>query len=302
MASFNMNELEHLQIPLKDILSATNNFHKQNYLGGGEFGNGKVYKGELLLSEGLTMVTLKRLDRLLYGQGESEFFEEIRMLSQYKHVNLISLLGFCIEGREMILVYEYASKGSLDRWLTRPDQLSWNKRLHICIGAARGLSFLHYPGDDGTLQTLLHRHIQSANILLDQNWNAKIVDNGLSKMDPLGTPGYADPLYIETGIVTKESDVYSFGVVLFELLCGRLCKEYSNGQLNVFVPYWKKAYEENKLEEIIFKDTLQQISPGCLERFSRVAYQCLHEDREERPPMALILTELKIALELQKKV
>ncbi|CAI9293519.1 unnamed protein product [Lactuca saligna] len=127
------------------------------------------------------------------------------MLSLYKHDNIVSLLGFCDENDEKILVYEYASRRSLDSYLNK-DDLIWIQRLNICIGAARGLAYLHNPF--GTQQRVLHRDIKSSNILLDENWNAKISDLGL---------------------LTKESDVYSFGVVLFEVLCGRLCIGNKNG-------------------------------------------------------------------------
>ncbi|KAJ0716727.1 putative protein kinase RLK-Pelle-CrRLK1L-1 family [Helianthus annuus] len=131
----------------------------------------------------------------------------------------------------MILVYEYASRGSLDRYLTDASTLTWIRRLKICVGAARGLHFLHDPEE--TQQRVLHRDIKSANILIDENWTAKVSDFGLSKVGPanqvhtylvshgVGTPGYCDPLYMEMGFLSKESDVYSFGVVLFEILCGR---------------------------------------------------------------------------------
>ncbi|GJV39934.1 kinase-like domain, phloem protein 2-like protein [Tanacetum coccineum] len=305
MASY-LSGFEHLEIRLEEIQIATNNFDGSNVIGAGGFG--KVYKGELLLSEGLTMVAFKHL-HINHGQGDPEFLKEIQMLSTYRHENLISLLGFCKE--PLILIYEYVSYGSLATHLRRPD-LSWIQRLRICIGAARGLGFLHDP--NGTQQIVLHRDIKSANILLDQNLNAKVADLGLSKLGPVnqqhsfletkavGTPGYMDPMYMETGNLTKESDVYSFGVVLFEVLCGRLCFERYNGQLGGQVSFWKNSYKSNKLEEIVSRDILGQISPDCLERFSKVAYQCLHDDRQERPPMALVLKELEIALELQVSI
>ncbi|PWA87803.1 protein kinase, ATP binding site, Serine/threonine-protein kinase Plk3 [Artemisia annua] len=148
----------------------------------------------------------------------------------------------------------------------------------------------------------------SANILLDKNMNAKVSDFGLSKMGPAnqqystlitnaaGTPGYCDPLFMKTYCLTKESDVYSFGVVLFEVLCGRLCAEISNGQLNIFVPMWKKSYKEKKLDDIIFKDLKQQMDQKSLETFADIAFQCLQKNREQRPPMSLVVQKLKIAL------
>ncbi|PWA70644.1 leucine-rich repeat protein kinase family protein [Artemisia annua] len=130
---------EHLQIQLEAIKSATNSFDAANCIGSGGFG--KVYKGELAHSKGKTMVALKRLDRI-YGQGEAEFWKEVIMLSLYKHENIVSLLGFCDDSKEKILVYEYLSKGSLDLYLEK-DDLTWVRRLRICIGAARGLAYLH---------------------------------------------------------------------------------------------------------------------------------------------------------------
>nr|XP_043630405.1 probable serine/threonine-protein kinase PBL23 [Erigeron canadensis] len=264
---------------MKDIVSATNNFDPNNLIGRGGFGC--VYKGELSFPEGQILVAFKQLDRRL-GQGKNEFWKEIMMLSKYKHENLISLLHFCIEGDEMILVYEYASRGSLDRYLS-DISLTWIQRLKICVGAARGLSFLHDPVE--TQQRLIHRDIKSANILLDENWTAKISDFGLSKVGPanqaqtylisnaVGTHGYCDPLYWETGFLSKESDVYSFGVVLFEILCGRLCFEYHNGELsNILVPKWRRCYDEKSLEEIILEGLKEQMEPGSLSSFSAIAY------------------------------
>ncbi|PWA91332.1 protein kinase-like domain, Phloem protein 2-like protein [Artemisia annua] len=306
MASF-VTEFKHLEIQLEDIISATNNFDESKVIGRGGFG--KVYAGELShsQSEEKSLVAIKRLDRR-YGQGDPEFFKEIRMLSCYRHENLISLLGFCCQGGEMILIYEYASRGSLDRYLSSAD-LTWTQRLRICIDAAKGLRFLHDP--NGTQQRVLHCDIKSANILLDKNMTAKVSDFGLSKMGPanqqysllitsaVGTPGYCDPLYMQTYSLTKESDVYSFGVVLFEVLCGRLCFEISNGQLKVYVPLWRKCYEENKLDEIILQDLRKQMQLSSLKKFSDIASQCLRNAREERPTMSLVVEKLQIALQMQ---
>ncbi|PWA36234.1 Protein kinase, ATP binding site-containing protein [Artemisia annua] len=143
-------QFEHFKIKLESIKLATNNFADANCIGKGGFG--EVYKGELVHSKGHTVVALKRLNRK-FGQGDPEFWKEIIMLSLYKHDNIVSLLGFCDESGEQILVYEYASRRSLD------------------------FSF-------GTHQRVLHRDIKSSNILLDENWNARISDMGLSKFGP----------------------------------------------------------------------------------------------------------------------
>ncbi|PWA57401.1 Protein kinase, ATP binding site-containing protein [Artemisia annua] len=145
MAPF-WNEFQHLEIQLQDIKLATNNFDENKVIGSGGFG--KVYRGEISLSMGRRMVAFKRLDRK-FGQGDLEFWKEIMMLSRYTHENLISLLGFCKEEDEMIIVYEYAARGSLDRYL-HDANLTWRQRLKICLDAARGLSYLH--DDKGTRQ------------------------------------------------------------------------------------------------------------------------------------------------------
>ncbi|GJS22557.1 protein kinase, ATP binding site-containing protein [Tanacetum coccineum] len=182
---------QHIKIELEAIKYMFDDAH---CIGKGGFG--KVYKGELIHSNGQSVVALKRLDRA-FGQGNPEFWKEVIMLSLYKHDNIVYLLGFCDDCGEMILVYEYASKRSLDLYLNDKDL--------ICIGAARGLAYLHNPGR--TQQRVLHRDIKSSNILLDENWNARIVDLGLSKFGPanqkytflvsnaVGTNGYCDPLY-----------------------------------------------------------------------------------------------------------
>nr|XP_043628816.1 uncharacterized protein LOC122600203 [Erigeron canadensis] len=303
-----LREYDHLKIQLKDILSATNNFDSAKVIGVGGFG--RVYKGEVSLPEGPIMVAFKKLDRRM-GQGNTEFWKEVMMLSKNRHENLISLMHYCIEGDEMILGYEYASRGSLDRYLSKPS-LTWTQRLKICVGAARGLDYLHDPR--GARERVIHRDIKSGNILLDENWMAKVSDFGLSKAGPanqaqtvlisnaVGTPGYCDPLYWEMGFLSKESDVYSFGVVLFELLCGRLCCEYNHkGELtNIFVPKWRRCYEENTLDGIIFPALKEQMDPGSLKAFSAIAYQCVKKAREERPTMAEVVKQLEFALQQQE--
>ncbi|KAJ0467275.1 putative protein kinase RLK-Pelle-CrRLK1L-1 family [Helianthus annuus] len=303
-----MKEFHDLEIQLEDIRSATNNFGDENIIGIGGFG--KVYRGSISHSHSKRqiMAAFKRLDRR-YGQGDPEFLKEIMMLSRYKHEHLISLLGFCKDDGEKILVYEYASHGSLDRHLSSTS-LTWRQRLNICLAAARGISYLHDP--NGTQQRVLHRDIKSSNILLDDNLNAKVSDFGLSKIGPanqqhtflfsniVGTPGYLDPQYLEKYFLTKESDVYSFGVVLFEVLCGRLCYEYNDGQFHSLVQRWKQSYEEKKLDHVIFQDLRQQMDPSALEIFSNIAYQCLQKTYEQRPTMARVVEELEIALEIQE--
>ncbi|CAI9284894.1 unnamed protein product [Lactuca saligna] len=281
---------------------ATNNFDESHLIGRGGFGD--VYKGELLQLEGHTMAALKRLE-IARGQGEPEFWKEVMTLSLYKHENIVSLLGFCDEKGEKILVYKYASKGSLDSHL-KSKNLTWVQRLKICIGAARGLAYLHNPILNQ--QRVLHRDIKCSNIILDDDWNAIIADFGLSIRVPIkqeysfmvsdacGTAGYCDPLYAETGFLTKESDVYSFGVVLFEVLCGRLCidNKDEHQRLTELIQNFG-----NNFEEVIYDGIKDEINPRALQEFTTIAYQCLRREREERPLMEDVVLKLESALKYQ---
>ncbi|XP_022031200.1 probable receptor-like protein kinase At2g23200 [Helianthus annuus] len=276
-----MDDFRHLKIQLKDIRLATNDFG-DTPIGKGGFGD--VFKGELSLPEGKKMVAFKRLDRRPGGQGDTEFW------------------------KERILVYEYASRGSLDCYLGKTS-LTWNQLLKICHGAACGLNYLHDPVMH---QRVLHRDVKSSNILLDENLTAKISDFGLSKIGPanqqytylvsnvVGTHGYCDPVYMEMGFLSKESDVYSFGVVLFEVICGKHCFEYCNGELKILVSLWKELYEEDKIDDIVSNNLKEQMDMDSCKTFLNIAYRCLNRDRKERPTMVEIIKELNVALDLQE--
>lgn len=168
------NEWQLLKIPYDEIKVATENF--KMLIGRG--GYGSMFKGKLFVSGKETMVAVKRLNEQ-FGQGLKEFWKEIQLLSGEQHPNLISLVGFCDEGREKYIVYEYAERGSLDQYLRRTRKttsttLTWLQRLEICADAARGLDYLHRHV--GGHRTIIHRDIKSSNILIDENWVAKISD------------------------------------------------------------------------------------------------------------------------------
>ncbi|KAL8237241.1 hypothetical protein R6Q59_018322 [Mikania micrantha] len=300
-------ESQHLKISLEEIETATKNF--QECIGKG--GYGMVYKGQILLDEKLTTVAVKRLNEQ-FGQGLKEFLIEIQLLTGQNHPNLISLLGYCDEGKEKIIVYEYAEHGSLDRYLRRNKRtyvLNWLERLKICVDAARGLNHLH--NHIGKHQTIIHRDIKSSNILLDQNWVAKISDLGLSKLSlsglnrssvvshACGTHGYCEPEYFSSGVVKKESDVYSFGMVLFEVVCGRMCVVMDDDGFMLSAPLVKDYYQKKKLDEIVDPALSHQISFESMNKFSSIAYQCLHDDRKQRPPMHLVKKELEELLKME---
>ncbi|XP_071722705.1 uncharacterized protein [Rutidosis leptorrhynchoides] len=302
-----LKESQHLKIPLKEIELATKNF--QLCIGKG--GYGMVYKGELSVNGKLTTVAVKRLNEQ-FGQGLKEFLMEIQLLTGQKHPNLITLLGYCDEGKEKIIVYEYAERGSLDQYLKHSGtvySLTWLERLKICLDAARGLSHLH--NHVGKHQTIIHRDIKSANILIDHNWVAKISDLGLSKLSlaglnrsavithACGTHGYLEPEYASSGIVKKESDVYSFGMVLFEVLCGRLCLIMGDDGLLLSASLVKKCYKENKLDKIVDPVLRDRMSLDSMNGFSKIAYECLLDDREQRPPMDRVAKELEEILKMQ---
>nr|GEU55249.1 receptor-like protein kinase ANXUR1 [Tanacetum cinerariifolium] len=295
-----LTEVEHLQIPLQDIYSATSNFSEKNFIASGGFG--KVYQGQ---SDKLGMVAIKRLDRK-HEQGDREFMMEIALLSTYKHENIVSLVGFSNKDGEKILVYKHERNGSLDKYLHRKD-LTWIQCLQICIDAAHGLKYLHH--NVGLQHRIIHLDIKSSNILLDENWRAKISDFGLSKVGPAnvqhtflisqacGTIGYIDPEYLDTGVLTKESDVYSFGVVLFKVLCGRPARVMDERQyLNTLAQI---HYEKETLVELIPSDFLKQINTASLSTFSKIAYKCLRKHRQDRPTMTLVVEELEEALNYQ---
>jgi len=211
----------------RELAIATNNFRQECLLGEGGFG--RVYKGKLQASG--QVVAVKQLDRNGL-QGSKEFLGEVLALSVLHHENLVNLVGYCCDGDQRLLVYEYMSGGSLeDRLLGMgPNQkpLAWFARIKIAFGAAKGLEYLH----EKTNPPVIYRELKPSNILLDEDFNPKLSDFGLARLGILGdkihtssrvmcTYGYCAPEYTKTGHLTLKSDVYSFGVVLLELITGR---------------------------------------------------------------------------------
>ncbi|KAM0020365.1 putative protein kinase RLK-Pelle-LRR-I-1 family [Helianthus debilis subsp. tardiflorus] len=302
---FQNNNKDNPKMSLEDIKRATQNFHDDNLIGGGGFG--KVYKGNLQDAEGIKTIVAKRLDTW-FGQGEQQFFSELQILLDYKHENVIGLIGYCDENDEKVLIYEYLSKGSLDRYLN-DTSLTWVKRLNICIDVARVLDFLH--GGVGKQAKVIHRDIKTENILLNNDWKAKLADFGLSLICSInqetdhiidhacGTRGYLDPLYRQSGFLTIESDIYSFGVVLFEILCGRSTFAIHKHEGHYLPDFIKNKFEEGKHAEVVFEQIREQIVPKSLTTLQEIAYQCLHLEREKRPTTKEVLVELKKALEFQ---
>ncbi|KAL7617693.1 hypothetical protein Lser_V15G03869 [Lactuca serriola] len=184
--SSSKGNLENYLIPLEEINLATKNFSLERFIGGGGFD--KVYVGELSERWQNRTAAIKRRAPDSY-QGEDEFHNELHMILKFKHENIISFIGYCDEADEMIIVYEYATNGSLDHHLQYANKMcdiTWTQRLKICLGAAKGLDYLHSGLEEHT--RVIHRDFKSANILLDENLVAKICDFGLSKWGPKNQP------------------------------------------------------------------------------------------------------------------
>nr|XP_043625506.1 probable LRR receptor-like serine/threonine-protein kinase At1g51860 [Erigeron canadensis] len=333
-----MQKLDHLRIQLTDIRLKTNNFSSTYCIGSG--GYGMVYKAKLdhfnsissptttngenkaELPEKDSTIAIKRLFPRIDGQAEQGFLAEIELLSKCKHPNIVSLTGFCNEETEMILIYEYATNGSLEAYLgsNHKINLSWAQRIKICIDIAYGLQYLHKVTEDK--ECIIHRDIKSANILLYDKWVAKIADFGLSKLHPTynqcstfiscnigGTEVYMDPEYLETGKLKIQSDIYSFGIVLHEIISGNLAydKMYHTTSLPSIA---RQCIHDRTIEKLVdpqLKEEADENIPGLNDRLNHdslytfliIASQCVEKAQVDRPTIEVIIKELEKSLNLQ---
>ncbi|KAJ6332784.1 hypothetical protein OIU77_008772 [Salix suchowensis] len=285
----------------RELATATKNFSNKNLIGEGGFG--RVYKG--LIAETNQVVAVKQLDRNGF-QGNREFLVEVLMLSLLHHPNLVNMVGYCADGEQRILVYDYMVNGSLEDHLLdlNPDKnpLDWNTRIKIAHGAARGLEYLHESADP----PVIYRDFKASNVLLDENFNPKLSDFGLAKVGPtgdkthvstrvMGTYGYCAPEYALTGQLTAKSDVYSFGVVFLEMITGRRVIDNSRptGEKNL-VSWATPLFKDRKKLTLIADPLLKGNYPlkGLYQALA-VAAMCLQEEALTRPLMADVVTALE---------
>ncbi|KAJ8626337.1 hypothetical protein MRB53_019644 [Persea americana] len=293
-----------LHVSFAEIKLATDNFNESYVVGSGGFG--KVYKG--VLRDG-TKVAVKR-GMPGSKQGLPEFQTEIMVLSRIRHRHLVSLIGYCQEQSEMILVYEFMEMGPLKKHLYGSDLpcLTWKQRLEICIGAAKGLHYLH----TGYLQGIIHRDVKSSNILLDEDYLAKVADFGLSKLGPSldethvstavkGSFGYLDPEYYKRHQLTDKSDVYSFGVVLLEVLCARPVINTSLSREEENIVEWAMHWQKRGLLDRIVDPRLTgEINSKSLMKYWETAGKCLADYGVDRPAIGDVLWNLEYALQLHE--
>ncbi|GKD52677.1 kinase-like domain, phloem protein 2-like protein, partial [Tanacetum coccineum] len=263
---------------------------------------------QLLLSGELINILAERLNKEWFD-GERQFWIVVSIISSLKHKNLISLVGFCHDNDEKVIIYKHETRLSLGNYLSDSMLLTWVRRLEISVGIAQALSYIHY--DEPRAFSIIHHNIDSGSVYLNDDWEPKLGDfissmkikaserhNTFNTDKVWSTDGYTDPTYIKTKRANHKSDIYSFGIVLLELLCGR--KSVSEFQDNKYLaPMAIFHYREKTLDDIINPDLWKQMDPRSLNVFAEIAYDCLNEERSQRPNIDEIVTRLEKALELQ---
>ncbi|XP_044318202.1 probable serine/threonine-protein kinase PIX13 [Triticum aestivum] len=295
-----------------ELKAATRNFKPNNLLGEGGFG--RVYKGWVdqktmnPMSSGIGSAMVIAVKKLNPGsrQGLEEWQCEVNFLGRMSHPNLVRLLGYCLEERELLLVYEFMANGSLENHLFRREggsvhPISWALRLRIAIGAARGLAFLHSSD-----KHVIYQDFKSSNILLDTHYNAKISDFGLVRNGPaegdnhvttriMGTYGYAAPEYVSTGHLYVKSDVYGFGVVLLEMLTVLRALDTARSAPQLNLVSWARPYlaDCRRLPQLVDPHLEGQYTSRAALRAAQLTMSCLAGDPKDRPSMAEVVAALE---------
>ncbi|OMO86380.1 hypothetical protein CCACVL1_09615 [Corchorus capsularis] len=283
---------------LKQIKAATNNFDSVNKIGEGGFG--PVYKGEL--ADG-TIIAVKQLSSKS-SQGKREFLNEMGMISCLQHPNLVNLYSCCIEGNQLLLVYEYMENNSISRALFGPEysriNLEWPIRHKICVGIARGLAFLH---EESRLK-IVHRDIKGTNILLGRDLNPKISDFGLARLHEqdkthistriAGTIGYIAPEYALWGYLTYKADVYSYGILSLEIVCGKHNTDYGpNNKYTCLLDWACHLQQSGKLLELVDYNLRSEYNKPEAEGMIKVALLCTNASPSSRPTMSEVVGMLE---------
>ncbi|KAF7063426.1 hypothetical protein CFC21_069943 [Triticum aestivum] len=277
---------ERMIIPLRELEKATNKFHPTRKLGGG--GHGTVYKG--ILSD-LHVVAIRK-SNIVVKSEINEFINEVSILSQINHRNIVKLFGCCLETEVPLLAYEFISNGTLCDYLHKKPlrSIPWRDILRIATEIGKALSYLH----SGISIPVIHRDIKSSNILLDDALTAKVSDFGASRYIPKdkttittvvqGTLGYLDPMYFYCGRLTEKSDVYSFGVILIELLTRKMPIIYRSSTGDGLVARFVELLAEGKLVEILDSRVIED-GGSQVEVVASLAMSCIKLRAEERPTM-----------------
>ncbi|KAL4199306.1 hypothetical protein AMTRI_Chr03g50510 [Amborella trichopoda] len=293
--AFSLNELKKL----------TDNFGSKYFIGEGSYA--RVYRTSM--HNGQT-VALKQLDTTDQEELDSEFIAQLSRVSRLKHEHIVELVGYCLDGNTRILAYEFATLGSLHDVLhgkkgvqdAQPGHvLDWNQRVRIAVGAAKGLEYLHEKAQP----SIVHRDIRSSNIMLFDDFTAKLADFNLSNQSPdmasrlhstrvLGTFGYHAPEYAMTGQLTQKSDVYSFGVVLLELLTGRKPVDHTmpRGQQSL-VTWATPRLSEDKVKQCVDPTLRDDYRPKAVAKMAAVAALCIQYESDFRPNMTIVVKALQ---------
>ncbi|ERN15230.1 hypothetical protein AMTR_s00056p00191650 [Amborella trichopoda] len=286
-----------------EIVSITNNF--QNAIGRG--GYGTVFHG--CLKDGRQVAVKIRSDSS--RQGLKEFMAEIELLMRVHHKYLTTFLGFCEDGNNMILIYEYMSNGNLQETLSNGNSsriMNWEQRLKIALGAAQGLEYLHC----GCKPPIIHRDVKTSNILLNERMEAKLADFGLSKAWPnevdthistavVGTPGYVDPEYYITNKLNEKSDVYSFGIVLLEILSGQpsiIIDGQTQERIHI-VQWITPNLEKGDIQSVVDRRMQGGYDMNSVWKVAEIAMACTQKIGIKRPTMSEVVNELKGSLNLE---